>query len=153
LVLGTTGNPRTLLESAVRKSMADVRGFAMGSLESGAINTFEASQNFVWATEVTRYVDRVLALYDAAANNDERLDVIAREYWLALHGNGIEAYNMYRRTGKPANMQPALEANPGEFVRSLFYPNVFVATNSNATQKPNVGVRVFWDNNPAGFVR
>ena len=153
LMIGATGDPRALLESAVRKSMADVRSFALSSLEGGTISAFETSQNFVWATEVNRYVDRVLALYDAAPDNDGRLDVVLREYWLALHGNGVEAYNMYRRTGKPANMQPAIEANPGEFVRSLFYPNVFVATNSNAKQKPNVGVRVFWDNNPAGFVR
>ena len=152
-MIGATGDPRALLESAVRKSMADVRSFALSSLEGGTISAFETSQNFVWATEVNRYVDRVLALYDAAPDNDGRLDVVLREYWLALHGNGVEAYNMYRRTGKPANMQPAIEANPGEFVRSLFYPNVFVATNSNAKQKPNVGVRVFWDNNPAGFVR
>ncbi len=153
LTLRTTGNPRALLESAIRKSMADVRNYALSTIEGSVVTAFEAARGINWEDEVNRYVTRVLALYDAATNDDQRLDVVLREYWIALYGNGIEAYNMYRRTGKPSNMQPALEPNPGSFIRSFFYPAVFANRNSNAVQKSNVEKPVFWDKNPAGFVR
>lgn len=153
LVLNTTGNPRALLESAVRKSMADVRNFALSTIESGTIANFETARSINWDNEVNRYVNRVLEIYDASTSNDARLDVIGREYWLALHGNGVEALNLYRRTGKPGGMQPALEASPGPFVRSFFYPSVLSNRNSSAPQKQNVETPVFWDRNPAGFVR
>ncbi len=153
LTLGTTGDPKALLKSAVEKSMADVRTTVLGTSEAGKIAAFEADKKIVWADDVTRYVNKVLADYDAATTADAKLNVIGIEYWLALHGNGIEAYNMYRRTGKPANQQPALEPNPGQFVRSFFYPNSFIVRNSNAKQKANVTTPVFWDNNPAGLAK
>jgi hypothetical protein len=153
LVLRTTGDPKQLLESAIRKSMTDVRTFSLGSLEAGTISTFEAANSISWNAEVDRYVARVNQIYDGLPSNDQRLDVIAREYWLALHGNGVEAFNLYRRTGKPTGMQPALERTPGAFVRSFFYPATFVNRNSSTPQKANVEKQVFWDNNPAsGFV-
>lgn len=153
LTLGTTGTPRALLKSGIEKSMADVRSLALGTNEAGKINTFETTQGFVWATEVTKYVDKVLATYDAATTDDARLNIVATEYWIALFGNGIESYNMYRRTGKPNNQQPALEANPGPFARSLYYPTSFVTRNINAKQKTNAAQPIFWDNNAAGFVK
>ena len=153
LTLGTTGDAKLLLKSAIEKSMADVRALAMASTEAGKINTFETSKSFVWATEVTKYVNKVLADYDAAATADAKLNIIGTEYWIAAHGNGIEIYNLYRRTGKPANQQPALEPNPGGFVRSYYYPTAFVARNSSAKQKTTATVPVFWDNNPASLTK
>jgi hypothetical protein len=133
--------------------MADVRALALGTTESGKITTFETDNRIVWADEVTRYVNRVLANYDAATTDDARLNVIGTEYWLALYGNGIESYNLYRRTGKPANQQPALDANPGSFARSLYYPSSYITRNANARQKANVTTPVFWDNNAANLLR
>ena len=153
LTLGTPGDPRELLKTGIEKSMADVRALALGTTESGKINAFEAAQGIVWADRVKEYVDRVLAKYDAATTNDDRMNVIATEYWVALHGNGIEAYNMYRRTGMPKGQQPALEPNPGPFVRSFYYPIAVITRNSNIKQKPNPTVPVFWDNNPATLTR
>lgn len=153
ITLGTTGDAKALLKSAVEKSMADVRAMALGTTEAGKIATFEADQKIVWADEVTKYVNRVMADYDNAATPDAKLNVVATEYWYALYGNGIESYNLYRRTGKPANQQPALDPNPGQFARSYYYPTSFIARNANAKQKANVAVQVFWDNNPAGFIK
>jgi hypothetical protein len=153
LTLGTPGDPRELLKMGIEKSMADVRALAMGTVESGKINTFETAQGIVWNTRVSEYVDMVLAKYDAAATNDAKLNVVATEYWVALHGNGIEAYNMYRRTGMPRGQQPALEPNPGPFVRSFYYPIAVITRNANIKQKPNATLPVFWDNNPASLTR
>ncbi len=146
LTLGTTGDPKALLKSAIEKSMADVRAFAMGTSEASKINAFEAAKGIVWANEVTSYVNEVLASYDAAPTNDARLAIIAKEYWLSLYGSGVEAYNLYRRTGQPAQ-QPALDPNPGTFAYSIYYPTNYIAQNKNAKQKANPGVKVFWDTN------
>ncbi|AEI47692.1 SusD/RagB family nutrient-binding outer membrane lipoprotein [Runella slithyformis] len=152
LRLGTTGDAKALLRSAIEKSMADVRTYALGTTEAGKIAAYEAAQGFVWADEVRKYVDKVMADYDAATA-DGKLNIVATEYWFAAHGNGIEIYNLYRRTGKPSGQQPALEPNPGAFVRSYYYPLDFITRNANAKQKANAALPVFWDNNPAGFIR
>ncbi len=146
LILGTAGDPRALLESGVRKSMTKVIGFP------ATVNVAPPSTLVPDATKINNYVNKVLALYDAAATNNERLDVIIKEYYIALWGNGLDAWNNYRRTGKPTNMQPTIDPNPGSFTRSMLYPSVYVNRNVNAQTK-TVDVQVFWDTNPAGFIK
>jgi len=142
LTIGTTGDAKTYLESALRKSMDKVINFAPSLVNP----TFAAT-----SAEVDDYVQMVLDLYDNAVTPQEKLTVIAKEYFIALWGNGVEAYNTYRRTGLP-NLQPTRIAQPGPFIRSFFYPQVFVDANSQIDQKNDQDVQVFWDNNPAGFI-
>ncbi len=153
LTLGTAGDVKALLKSGIEKSMADVRTLALGTTEAGKINTFETAQKIDWAKSVTDYVTEVLANYDKATTDAAKLNIIGTEYWLALHGNGVESYNLYRRTGTPNNQQPALEPNPGGFARSYFYPINYINRNANAKQKATVTIPVFWDNNPATLTR
>lgn len=147
LTLGTTGDAKALLLSGIQKHMNYVRAFAVAGAEGAVITAFEPAATFT--ARVTNYLAFVGNQYDAQANNDGRMNVIGREYWLSLYGNGMEAFNLYRRTGKPARMQPALEATPGPFVRSFLYPVNYMVTNTNAVQKQNLAVQVFWDKNPA----
>lgn len=140
----------TLLDLAVRQSIDRVVTF-----NPDVVTAFAPSPG-----TIDNYVAIVLNRYNTAATQDAKLEVICKDYWVALWGNGVESYNMYRRTGKPApasvtnptGMQPALAANPGNFYRSLTYPGVYVSRNSNATQKPDNKVKVFWDTNPDGFI-
>lgn len=149
--------------AAIDESIGKVIAFDPSVLPtSGAVlNTFNP-------TAISNYKAAVQLRYDAGyetdyfpggtpvaanATADEKLDVLIHEYWVALWGNGVEAYNTVRRTGKPGNLQPALALNPGQFYRSFTYPAVFVIRNSSATQKPDNTVKVFWDTNPAGFVK
>ena len=154
LTIGTNDDARALLESGIRSSMAKVRGF-----ESLVESTL--SRNHPLRTEVVNirelyamndegideYVEFVLEKFDAG-NAEEKLDVLMKEYYIALWGNGLEAYNMYRRTGKPSNMAPTLEPAGGNFVRSFFLPAVHVNRNANATQKELTDL-VFWDDGSA----
>ena len=73
-----------------------------------------------------------------------------KEYLIALQGNGLEGYNGYRRTCKPINLQPLRLADQGNFAKSFWYPANYVNRNSNANQKENLTVSVFWDSNPVG---
>ncbi len=152
---GNAAAARVLLDQAARESIGSVVAFIPAQTPtSGAVaNTFNNAA-------INNYMAVVLANYDAAvpiAPNitvaENQLDVLVKEYWVALWGNGVESYNMVRRTGKPANLQPALNPAPGDFYRSFTYPAVYVIRNSNSTQKPDNKVKVFWDNNPDGFVK
>jgi hypothetical protein len=153
LYLGTTGVARTYFQNGIGDSFDDVRNWAVngqfGSIgvaaanESATINTFYPAANYT--TDRGNYITSALQAYDAQTTNDERMNYVAREYWIALFGNGIESWNLYRRTGLPSGMQPAVNPAPGGFVRSMFYPAVFVTRNSSTPQKGGVTEKVFWD--------
>jgi len=147
VTLGTTGTPKTLLLSGIKKHMDYVRAFAIAGAEGATISAFEPAATF--NAKVTSYINYVGTRYDAAATNDTKMNVVGREYWLSLYGNGTEAYNLYRRTGKPNRMQPGLESITGSFVRSFLYPNNYMVTNTTAVQKKDLATQVFWDKNPA----
>lgn len=82
------------------------------------------------------------------ATGDDKWNVLAEQYWVAMYGGAAEAYNFYRRTGYPTTLQPNLEPDPGGFPRSFPYATGAVNANPNIAQKPNQAVQVFWDNNP-----
>lgn len=150
LMLGvTTGGltPRAALEAGVRASIAKAVSYpATVNVIVPATSVPDATRIDTWLTT------KVLPIYDAATTNSARLDAVMKEYYIALWGNGIDAYNMYRRTGMPLNMQFAKITAPGDFIRSHFYPSTYVNLNQNAIQK-TITTQVFWDNNPAGFIK
>lgn len=143
LTIGVDGDPSVYLENGIRESIGTVTSFKTELVDE----SFAATD-----TEIDTYVNEVLANF-AAANDDEKMNIIATEYWLALWGNGVESYNTYRRTGKPDNLQQLVRQSSDNFMRSFWYPDVYVNQNSNASQKPNVFQKVFWDTNPdTGFI-
>jgi hypothetical protein len=97
------------------------------------------------ADEIARYSARAAASYAAQTNDTGRLNLIAREFWISSFCSGIEAYNLYRRTGLPTGMQPTVNPNPGPFPRTFWYPAAFEARNATVDQKPNLTGKVFWD--------
>lgn len=144
LTLGTTGDARTYLEEGMRESINKVMVFGQTLATGPTVPTF---------SDIEDYIDDVLALYDGG-DTTAKLRVIVQQYFIALWCNGIEAYNTYRRTGQPDNVQPAARvADPGVFVRSNWYPQTATDSNSNLTQKSGVETPVFWDTNPEGFVK
>ncbi|MBA4053706.1 MAG: hypothetical protein C0490_03245 [Marivirga sp.] len=134
---GDNATAKTMLESAIRTSIKDVQDFAT-SIGQVVPASLIPSTDAYW--------DKVEAMFDAAS---DKTDVIGREFYAACWGNGIEAYNNYRRTSAPANMQPTLQVNPGPWYRSLIYPAIYVNLNSSAQQKDiDATNKVFWDTNP-----
>lgn len=150
LTLGTAGVPKTLINSGITKSMNFVRSWSLTTNQATKISALESTTTF--ETNRTKYLAAISAEYDAAATETAKMKVLGREYWISLYGNGVEAYNLYRRTGQPSGMQPGLNADIGNFPRSFVYPSSYVATNSNASQKADFKVKVFWDNNADGFI-
>lgn len=143
---GVSGTPLTYLNNGVNANITKVMTFRP-DLQLGNIPT---------AANVTSYKNEVTSKYNAAATPTDKLNVIEKEFFIAAWGNGMEAYNMYRRTGLPAHnpaniaiQSPVTAA--GTFVRSYFYPTNAVNNNVNITQH-SLSTKVFWDNNPDNFV-
>jgi hypothetical protein len=143
LFLGTSDDAAAMLEQGVRSSLGTVTSFLPNPGDFTNVAT---------ATDIDDYVATVMGLYMAASSDAERMNVIAKEYWIAMYGNGVEGYNLYRRTGSPVNLQPTY-LGTGTFPRSFLYPNITVDRNINISQKPGLAVQVFWDNNPAEFIQ
>lgn len=99
------------------------------------------------AANVANHKAGVIASFDNAPSTEAKKNVVYEQYWIAMYGNGIDAYNTYRRTGFPTSLQPNIEPQPGNYIRSMYYPANFVETNNIVDQKANVEVRVFWDTN------
>ena len=83
----------------------------------------------------------------SASSLDAKLELWAEEFWISQLGNGIDAYNSYRRNGYPKNLQPTVEPSPGPFPMSMWFPQNYAANNSNVTQKSDLTSRVFWNTN------
>lgn len=155
-ILARNGNPaaaRTQLVTAINNSIQSVKTFADGRGQSVTTSGWSATAwNIAAGTPtafnnlVNNYRNATTTAYDGAGN---KLDVIGREFYVALWGNGYEAYNLYRRTSAPRGMQPTVQVDGGVWFRSLVYPSVHANLNGNAVQKDPTAVnRVFWDTNP-----
>jgi hypothetical protein len=136
LRLGVAGDAKALMVSGANKSINRARSFA-NSLGQTVPSSVEPSQ--------IAYISNLEGLYDASS---DKLDVAMKEFYKSLYGNGLEAYNMYRRTSSPKNIQPVRATNGGVFYRSLIYPANFVNLNNSTSQKASNDIKVFWDTNP-----
>lgn len=144
LTLGTTGDPLTYLEAGMRESITKTMAFG-ASVAKG-------NSRIPTTTAINNYVNAVKNAY-TAGDDSTKLEIIVQQYFIALWTNGIEAYNTYRRTGKPGKLQPTVKLqDPGVFLRSNWYPQAAESNNSNINQKTGVTTPVFWDTNPEGFV-
>ena len=87
LTLTTAGNARTSLQNAVTASFAKVIGFpaTIGVTPNPTYVPSSARQ--------TQYITDLLTAYDAATTTDEKMTIIGKEYYIALWGNGVDAYN------------------------------------------------------------
>ena len=129
--IGTAAGTTAVL-AGIADSMSKVSGFA-GSPSMAAESI-----------DIADYTAKFTAAW-TAASTAEKGNMWAKQYWIAMWGNGTDAYNAYRRTGYPSDVQPNIEPQPGAFPLSMWYPNNYTARNSNATQKSDLTGKVFWN--------
>jgi hypothetical protein len=126
---------RSALSNAITAHMNKVRLFGTGIV----------TENPITAGGITTYVNNVLTEYDSAS---DKLEIIMREFHKASWGNGIQAYNNFRRTGKPSNLAALPFAPADGFVYRMPYPSVYISNNLNPD---NVAVpisqRIWWSDN------
>ncbi|MEQ9468452.1 MAG: SusD/RagB family nutrient-binding outer membrane lipoprotein [Ekhidna sp.] len=141
---GTTyggGDARSYFEDGVREAFAKVNAYASA-----------AGAPLIAGATIDSYVTDVLGYYDAAANNNERLEIIMIEKWKANFGLDIVAYNDYRRTGFPRLHDGDTDILPQtdrqrNYPVSLPYNTNSLQINGNApAQRVIANDKVFWDN-------
>ena len=136
------GLAKTEMMDGIDKSIAKVMSFGPNDPDFDA--SFAPS-----GSDITNFTDAVSADWDVADLNG-KWNILGTQQFRTVFGNGIESYNFYRRTGYPTNLQPNRSPNPGNFVRSLYYPSNEVNNNGNIAQKTNQSTPVFWDTNATG---
>ncbi|MEN0004866.1 MAG: SusD/RagB family nutrient-binding outer membrane lipoprotein [Bacteroidota bacterium] len=143
LTMGVDGDPLAYLLEGVRQSID--KAIAVGAADNPG--DLAPSQE-----QIDDYIAEVESLYMAAGSDEERLDVIMKEFLLGLWGQGVDAFNNYRRTALPSGLQPTRSATPGNFPRVMYYPSDYVNLNINAQQHA-ITEQVFWDKLPAGAIQ
>lgn len=97
---------------------------------------------------ISGFVNKLLADYDAA-DAAGRLDMVMTQKYIACYGNGMEAYNDYRRTALPVLRTPLSPLNI--FPLRLYYSltelsaNTSLGENAGALQVAQQTTPVFWD--------
>lgn len=130
------------LRAGMEKSIAKAQSF--GSLDSNADLSTEPDEATVEA-----FVDGIIADFNAASGDDKE-NIFAEQFWVALYGGATESYNYYRKTGFPTTVAPNWEPDPGPFPRTFLLPENEVINNPSLTQRNDLNTQVFWDTNPAG---
>jgi hypothetical protein len=114
---GQTGPAQTAYEAGIAASME-----RWGCIDGGTVSP-SYFQNEIITMSQTQAVDYAAYLADplvdfsAAANDGERYQRIIEQRWAAMFGQGVQAWNLARRTGFPARLfEYELEAT--------FYPDL-----------------------------
>lgn len=124
LFLNTGEDARQLFQQGIEASMAKVG---------------------VGLTETDTYVLARLASYDAATNDEERLNIIIRDKWHAWIGNPYEAWNDFRRTNYPRLNVAQNPVGINSIPASLPYSSNELSANPNAPGQKLPNVKVWWD--------
>lgn len=141
MVNNNPAQAKTFLLDGISKSIAKVLSF--GTIDPDAKTSF-----FAQSGDVQDFKDQIESDFDAGSTTT-KWNILAEQYFVSCYGNGLGAFDFYRRVGFPNTLQPNREPNPGGFIRSLRYPSAFTNNNSSVQQRQNVTTQVFWDTNPA----
>lgn len=150
LTLGTNDNAAQMLEKGIRQSFAKVKSSEQYLNPVCPVASCTVVDDLMQeaSEQLEDYVSFVLSEFNASSDPEKKLDIIMKEYLIALWGNGWEAYNNYRRTAMPSHIQPALFPSKLPFIRSI--PPAFRAYSSQGAIKNEP---VFWDINDASKFR
>lgn len=126
LILGTTGDPNTYYQAGIRANMQKI------GIPTDSINLYFSTNPDV--VNLTGSVE------------DMRKQIITQKY-IAWIGNGIEAYNDYRRTGYPALtlVNNPRGDNPNVIPTRLTYTLAELSANPNAPKpRPKTDVKLWF---------
>ena len=126
LVLGTAGSANTYYQAGITASMQKVG---------------------MTATEITNYFTTNPNVVTLSGTPEQMRQQIITQKYISLIGNGIEAYNDYRRTGYPILILPlnASGDNPNVIPTRLPYTPNELSRNPNAPNpRPKTDVKVWW---------
>ncbi len=132
--------PRDLFKKAMENHITKVVNFGTAT----DVNAVKPT-----ADTTAKYVNLWLARYDAAINDNARLNVVMKQMWFSSWGSAYELWNAFRRTGYPTTLQEPLNAARNEPKR-MPYPQLELSLNTSAGAYKNIIYDkdpIFWDKN------
>ncbi len=120
---GVTGDAKALFEAAMREQVAVVVAQGLKSDPSKAKAPATA--------ETDAYVKAWMDLYDGATTDQAKLNVVAKQIWFCSWGQGMDLWNLQRRTGYPiqsqfkqfsVGIQAPISKPPRQYALRLPYP-------------------------------
>ena len=157
------GTAQTDYETGITTSMTQW-GVAPGSYLSDATSVPSDYVDPANATNNATAVETITIKWDPAATNEQQLERIITQKWIAMFPEGQEAWTEFRRTGYP-KLFPVVNNNSNGTIdtqiqiRRLAYPQNEYTTNAAAVNAAvsllggadNGGTRVWWDVNKGNF--
>ncbi|MBS1509742.1 MAG: SusD/RagB family nutrient-binding outer membrane lipoprotein [Bacteroidetes bacterium] len=126
LVLGTSGDPNAYYQAGITANMQKIG---------------------MTATEINTYFTNNPTVVTLSGTTQQKLQQIITQKYIAWIGNGIEAFDDYRRTGYPVLALPlnAVGDNPNVVPTRLPYTPNELARNPNAPNpRPKTDVKLWW---------
>lgn len=143
-----------LAEAAERGMIAGGSAAAAAYYEQG-IRASMAQWGVTDATAINTYLARPGVAYDLAGTTAQRQTQIARQKWIALFSDGVQAWAEWRRTCVPATVIPGPAAVINTIPRRYQYSvreRLVNAANLDAAVgrqgADNFTTRMYWDSNP-----
>lgn len=161
LRLGLPGDVKALYEEGVRASFASA-GISNGVdsyLESEALPTdsWVNPQN-ERSVDVSSMLSMVSPKFNESGSDEEKLEQIITQKWIALYPDGQEAWSEIRRTGYPGWVRIDSYGNQsavpnGEIISRLQFPSTEYANNGTNVNDAvrmlggadNAGTKLWWD--------
>ncbi len=126
LRFGVTGNPNTYFQNGIRASM-----ISMG----------------ISTADIDAYFAANPTIVNLSGTNDQKLNQIITQKYIASVGNAIESYNDYRRTGYPVLQKPmqTFGDDPNTFPNRFPYTIAEGSANPNQPNpRPLTSTKVWW---------
>jgi Starch-binding associating with outer membrane/Susd and RagB outer membrane lipoprotein len=125
-VATSAADARKLFEQAMRDHITKVVNFSVATDPTSVRPA---------AAAIDAFVNTNLAKYDAAPNNDAKLDVCMKQLWYASFGSGMESWCTFRRTGMPTTLTDpnAISKTSRNFPNRLPYAQTELTNNPNAS--------------------
>lgn len=140
-------------ESCFLRAEAALRGWSSDDVETWYQNGIKASMEYynIPSSEYMDYLNHVKKTTDCTSN-EEKLERIITQKWIAVFPNGNEGWAEVRRTDYPRYIAVPLmnrsngEVQDGKLIKRIDYPNSEVRNpNKPSLGEVNQGTKVWWD--------
>lgn len=137
----TNGNAQSFYESGVAESFKQYELSGLTEYLNGTSGPAEYidprnDDNSVKTGDVN--LSTIGVLWSEAATNEEKLERIITQKWIAMFPEGQEAWTEFRRTGYPKLFPLVNKKNDdiaeGEFIKRLVYPSAISSTNPTGVE-------------------
>lgn len=158
------GDAKTNYEMGVKASFSQ---FGVGGVDSYLADSTSTPADFVDALNAANdyaYPSDVTIAFDDAGTNEEKLEQIITQKWIAMFPDGQEAWSEFRRTGYPRVFPVVINNSGGTIdtdiqIRRINFVDVEKNTNGANVETAvgmlkgpdNGGTRLWWDTGVANF--